>query len=116
MINTNDLLTEGGGRFERLRFQKHASRLIKSVPITKVIGEYTKLHGSGRRLTGNCPRHETPNPMLRVYPRTNTFQCGFCGVAGDAIDFLGKVHELTYGQALEALEQIYYSDNERDAA
>ena len=48
--------------------------------------------------------------MLRVYPQTNTFRCLFCGAAGDAIDFLEQVAGLTYGQALEALETILYSD------
>ena len=31
--------------------------------------------------------------------------------AGDAIDFLELVRGLTYGQALAALEKIYYADD-----
>lgn len=99
----------------RDRFTKQAQRLLREVPISKVISEYTPLRGSTKRLTGNCPRHDQPNLTLKVYPKTNMFECFFCGMRGDAITFLEMVEELTYGQALEALEQLKYSD-EHDAA
>ena len=110
--------SEGGNGVptERSRFQKQAERLLREVPITKVIGDYTKLRGGRKRPTGDCPLHEIPNPMLKVYPETNTFRCLFCGGKGDAIDFLQIVEELTYGQALEALEKIKYADEYPDVA
>jgi DNA primase len=99
----------------RTRFPKQAARLLREVPIAKVIGEYTKLHGSRKRLAADCPLHETPSRMLRVYPQTNTFRCLFCGIEGDALDFLQTVVELTYGQAIEELERIQYANEYRDA-
>lgn len=97
------------------RFAKRAERIKAALPIAKVIGECTGLRGR-RRLLGRCPLHEEPNPTLRVYPKTNRFECFFCGAKGDAINFLEIVEGLTYGQALEALEKIQYSDEQRDAA
>lgn len=96
-------------------FPSRAARIREALPISKVIGEYTPLRGR-RRLLGWCPLHEEPNPTLRVYPKTDTFECFFCGAKGDAINFLEIVEGLTYGQALEALERIQYSDEQPDAA
>lgn len=97
-------------------FAKQAERLRAEVPITKVIGKYTKLRRTKNRLVGRCPLHDEPNPTLTVDPRTNTFQCFGCGADGDGITFLKRVEGLTYGQALEALENIRYSDEYPDAA
>lgn len=107
----------GGDRtVERSRFLKQAARLTKEVPIARVIGEYTRLRRTGKALVGRCPRHDEPNPTLRVHPKTNTFDCVYCGMQGDAIDFLEAVEDLTYGQALEALEKLLYADEYPDAA
>jgi DNA primase len=100
----------------RSRFSKQAERLLREVPIARVVGEYTPLHKSKKGLAGNCPRHHEVHRTLRLDPRSNTFYCSFCGMRGDALTFLEKVEELTRGQALEALERIKYSDEYRDAA
>jgi len=100
----------------RGRFARQAERLRRGVPIERVVAEYTCLRGTRKKLRGDCPLHEIPQRTLKVYTHTNTFRCSFCGVDGDAIAFLEKVVGLTYGQALEALEHIYYTDDERDAA
>src|SRR5438045_1533267 len=78
----------------RSRFSKQAARLLREVPIAKVIGEYTPLHRSKKGLAGNCPRHHEVNRTLRIDPRSNTFYCSFCGMRGDALTFLEKVEEL----------------------
>jgi DNA primase len=97
-------------------FARQAERLRQEVPIAKVIGEYTKLRRTKKRLVGYCPLHEESKPTLRVDPRTNTFQCSGCGVSGDAIRFLQEVEYLTFGQALETLEKIRYADDYADVA
>jgi DNA primase len=100
----------------RTLFAKQAERLRAEVPIAKVIGEYTKLRRTRKRLLGWCPLHEEAIPTLRIDLRTNTFQCFGCGAGGDVITFLERVEGLTYSQALEELERIKYSDEHRDAA
>jgi DNA primase len=97
-------------------FAKQAERLRAEVPIAKVVGGYVKLRPTKKRLLGYCPLHEETRPTLRVDPRTNTFRCFSCGAGGDAIAFLQEVEYLTFGQALEALENIRYSDEQPDAA
>jgi DNA primase len=92
------------------RSWKRAERLKSEVPIARVIGRYTTLRHSGDQLLGRCPLHEDKHPSLHVYPETNSFHCFGCGVGGDALSFLEKRENLTFGQALEALEKIRYSD------
>jgi DNA primase len=117
MTKTKYFEKHGAGTSEpRNRFTRQAERLLREVPIVKVIGEYTPLRKTRKGLTGNCPRHDDPKHTLRIDSRASTFSCFFCGIGGDAITFLETVEELTYGQALEALEKINYADEYRDTA
>lgn len=98
------------------RSWKRAERLKSEVPIARVIGQYTTLRHAGDQLLGRCPLHDDKRPSLHVYPETNSFHCFGCGVGGDALSFLEKRENLTFGQALEALEKIRYSHEYPDAA
>jgi hypothetical protein len=98
------------------RAWKRAERLKSEVPITRVIGMYTTLRHSGADSVGRCPLHENKRPSLHVYPATNSFHCFGCGEGGDVLTFLQKKESLTFGQALEALEKIRYSDEYPHAA
>lgn len=92
------------------RFSKRAERLKSGVPIARVIERYTTLRHSDDRLLGRCPLHDDQHAWLSVYPKTNSFHCFGCGVGGDVLTFLEKRENLTFGQALEALEKIRYSN------
>jgi hypothetical protein len=98
------------------RAWKRAERLKSEVPIGRVIGEYTTLRHAGADFVGRCPLHEDKRPSLHVYPATNSFHCYGCGEGGDVLTFLQKREHLTFGQALEALEKIRYSDEYPHAA
>ena len=97
------------------RSWKRAERLKSEVSITFVIGQYTNLRNAGDHLLGRCPLHEDNHPSLHVYPETESFHCFGCGKGGDVLTFLQQKENLTFGQALEALEKIRYS-NEYPAA
>ncbi|MDQ3279804.1 MAG: CHC2 zinc finger domain-containing protein [Acidobacteriota bacterium] len=110
-----DPITETDDAALVARFVRRAARVKAAVPIAKVVADYTALRGR-HNLVGRCPLHRQPEGTLQVFPETDTFKCLFCGAAGDAIDFLQIVEGLTYGQALEALEKIQYSDEQFDVA
>ena len=93
------------------RFLKRAQRLNADVPIARVIGGYTTLREEYDHMVGGCPLHDERTASLHVYPQTNTFHCFGCGAGGDVITFVEKAENLTFGQALEALENIRYSDD-----
>lgn len=98
------------------RAWKRAERLKSEVAIARVIGAYTTLRHAGAEFVGRCPLHEDKHPSLHVYPATNSFHCFACGEGGDVLTFLQKRESLTFGQALEALEKIRYSDEYPHAA
>lgn len=94
-----------------IRFLKRAQRLNADVPIARVIGGYTTLREENDHMVGRCPLHDERTASLHVYPQTNTFHCFGCGAGGDVITFVEKAENLTFGQALEALENIRYADD-----
>lgn len=93
------------------RTLKRAERLNADVPIARVIGGYTTLREENDHLIGRCPLHDERTASLHVYRQTNTFHCLGCGAGGDVITFVEKAENLTFGQALEALENIRYADD-----
>jgi DNA primase len=86
-----------GNRIERIK---------REVPIAQVIAHYVYLRVSGQNLVGLCPFHEDHIPSLAVYPRTGRFHCYGCQKQGDVISFIREIENLSFGQALDVLEQI----------
>jgi DNA primase len=87
-------------------FNDRIERLKSSVSIEKLVSQYVKLRRSGNTFSGICPFHDDHNPSLAVYPATGTFHCYGCRAHGDAIKFLMAIERLSFGQALDALEQL----------
>jgi len=93
-------------------FSERVSRLKKGVPIASVVGQYVELRPSGMNFRGLCPFHADENPSMSVYPSTGTFHCFGCGMHGDIITFLMQHRQLSFGQALDALEELANDDGE----
>jgi DNA primase len=74
-------------------------------PVEQVVGEYVKLRPSGKSLTGLCPFHEDHTPSLTVYPANGIFHCYGCGKHGDIINFVQEVEQMSFMQALDALDR-----------
>jgi DNA polymerase I-like protein with 3'-5' exonuclease and polymerase domains len=49
-----------------------------------------------------CPFHDDHNPSCHIYD--DGFKCFVCGAHGDAIDWLRETEDLTFQEAVEALE------------
>jgi DNA primase len=54
---------------------------------------------------GLCRFHEDHNPSLAVYPERGTFRCYGCLKHGDVIHFLREMEQLSFSEALDALDQ-----------
>ncbi|MBI1894649.1 MAG: toprim domain-containing protein [Candidatus Rokubacteria bacterium] len=89
-------------------FRQRIDRLKGAVPIVEVVRQYVELRPSGSTFVGLCPFHDDHNPSFTVYPATGTFHCYGCRRHGDVIRFLQDVEHLGFGQALEALEALWY--------
>ena len=52
--------------------------------------------------TGICPLHGDEKPSFFVYS-DNRFKCFGCGESGDAVDFIQKLHGISFQDALKYL-------------
>ena len=77
------------------------------VDIVDFIGRYVKLKRSGPDHMGLCPFHAERTPSFHVSPgwRQN-FKCWGCGVAGDVIDFVGAMENLSPGEAIGRFREL----------
>lgn len=82
------------------------ARLKREVPIATVVGHFVELHSSGPNFASRCPFHSDREPSFVVFPKTNTFHCFGCGAGGDAISFLRRSMNLSFPEALDALERF----------
>ena len=94
----------------RSLLRQRIERIKQHVSIVEIIGRYATLRRSGEYLLGLCPFHPDHHPSLVVYPATGTFYCYGCQKHGDVITFVQEREQLTFGQALDALESVqsYY--------
>lgn len=64
------------------------SEIKQRLSIETVLSHYN-LH-SDRHNFLKCPFHGDEDPILKIYPETNTFNCFGCGAAGDVIEFIER--------------------------
>lgn len=95
--------------------RQRIDRLKSAVPIVEVVRQYVELRPSGSAFVGLCPFHDDHVPSFTVYPATGTFYCYGCRRHGDVIGFLQEIEHLSFGQALEALEALWYPHGARSS-
>jgi DNA primase len=73
--------------------------------IDEVVGGYVNLRpAGGGSLKGLCPFHDEKTPSFQVTPSRGFFYCfGACGEGGDVIDFVQKIENLTFTEAVQRL-------------
>jgi len=86
-------------------------RVRANNPIEQVIGRYVELRPSGRRLVGRCPFHEDRSPSLVVYPSNGSWFCFACDVGGDVFEFIERIENISFAEALRRLGQAVASSN-----
>lgn len=82
------------------------ARLKASAPIRVIVEAYVRLRRSGARFTGRCPFHEDRNPSFVLYAENETYHCFGCGAHGDVIDFITRIENLSFPEALEVLRRL----------
>lgn len=83
-----------------------AAAVKSAVALESVVSQYVPLHGNETRCRGLCPFHDDHNPSLVVYSDTGTFHCYGCGAHGDVFEFLMKMENLSFSEALEAVRRL----------
>src|SRR5215218_848402 len=73
--------------------------------VEDVIGSYVALRNAGGgSLKGLCPFHDEKTPSFQVTPSRGLWYCfGACAEGGDVINFLQKIDNLSFTEAVERL-------------
>lgn len=73
-----------------------------------------KLHQHGRELWGLCPLHAEKTPSFTVNVEKNVFFCYGCGAGGSGVDFVMKLHGISFKEAAAMIEQDFGVNREAD--
>ncbi len=75
------------------------------IDIVQLISQYIPLKRAGKNFKALCPFHGEKTPSFTVSPEKQFFHCFGCGASGDIFQFLMKMENLTFPEALEKLAQ-----------
>ena len=79
--------------------------------IIQIVSDYVELDTSSRIPKARCPFHAERTPSFVVYPQEGRWHCfGGCATGGDAISFLMKQENFSFGDALRRLAERYGID------
>ena len=85
--------------------------------IDEIVGSYVTLkNAGGGSLKGLCPFHDEKSPSFNVTPARGFFYCFGCQEGGDVIDFIQKIDQISFHEAVETLAakvgiQLRYDDS-----
>ena len=85
--------------------------------IEEIVGSYVTLRSAGGTMKGLCPFHDEKTPSFQVTPSRGYWYCfGACAEGGDVIDFMRKIDNLSFVEAVERLAdrvgiQLRYTDD-----
>lgn len=84
--------------------QSIIDEILKKVDIVDVIKEYLPgLKKAGRNYKALCPFHSEKTPSFTVNQEKQLFYCFGCGEGGNVFNFVMKIENLTFPEALKKL-------------
>lgn len=78
-------------------------KLRSQSDIVSVISEYVPLKKKGKNYWGCCPFHHEKTPSFSVTPDKGFFYCFGCQTGGNVFNFLMKLENLTFMEAVKKL-------------
>ena len=82
------------------------NRIRESVDIVSLINMYLPLERAGNRYKARCPFHTEKTPSFTVTPEIGRYYCFGCHETGDAINFIMKMNNLDFPEAVEYLANM----------
>ncbi|MDR0913615.1 MAG: DNA primase, partial [Oscillospiraceae bacterium] len=74
--------------------------------ISEIISSYVSpLRRRGRNLVGLCPFHSEKTPSFNVYLDSNSYYCFGCSAGGGVVNFVMRIENLDYIEAVKFLAQ-----------
>ena len=72
-------------------------------PIETVMGSYVNLIRRGHNYVCSCPFHSEKTPSCTIYTDSQNFYCFGCGAGGDVINFIMRIENLDFSEAVKEL-------------
>lgn len=88
-------------------YESFKEQVRAQADIVKVVSEYVALKKKGGRYWGCCPFHGEKTPSFTVTPGKNLFHCFGCHVGGDVFNFVMKIENLSFSEAIKFLANKY---------
>ncbi len=87
--------------------QNKIDEILYKADIFSVINSYITLNKSGNQYKAICPFHNEKTPSLIVTPHKGLFHCFGCGAGGNVINFVMKIENLSFVEAVNLLADRY---------
>lgn len=82
-------------------------KVLDTVRIDEVVGDFVDLKKRGTSLIGNCPFHNEKTPSFHVSVSKGIYKCFGCGAGGDALKFVMELEKYSYPEAIRYLADKY---------
>jgi len=86
---------------------KSVQQIYDTIKVEDVVGDFVHLKRRGINHIGLCPFHNEKTPSFNVSAAKGIFKCFGCGEGGDAVQFVMKIENLSYPEALRWLAKKY---------
>ena len=90
--------------------QGKLDELLFKADILSVATSYVNLIKAGSLYKAVCPFHNEKTPSLIITPSKGLFHCFGCGAGGNAINFIMKIENLSFIEAVKLLSERYNVD------
>ena len=88
-------------------YESFKEQVRAQADIVKVVSEYVALKKKGGRYWVCCPFHGEKTPSFTVTPGKNLFHCFGCHVGGDVFNFVMKIENVSFSEAIKFLANKY---------
>ena len=85
--------------------EKTLEEIRDKLDIVEVVSRYVDLRPSGRNYKALCPFHDEKTPSFVVSPEKQIFHCFGCGASGNVINFVQKIENIGFVEAVRMLAQ-----------
>ena len=86
--------------------EKFRCRILETLNMVAVMGDYVRLRRRGRDYCGSCPFHHDRGESLWVRPDRGIFKCYECGVGGTLIQFFQRLQCIDEAVATAYLAEL----------
>lgn len=93
------------------KFKFYQKKTFPDKPKANIVSLYEKLVGGSIKRTGNtvlvcCPFHHEIHASCALYEKTSSFYCFSCSATGSYIDFVMKLNNVNFKEALEIIKNL----------